>query len=611
MSLPKNNYNLNINNATNFQNNSYLNNNNLINNIPSNQTFIPNTYNQNNPQYKNNQNIINQNKNAQYLQPINVQINRNNIPPQPNQIINNTGIYPNNYVNNKQYISNQIGSSQPNYINNMNYNNQSNIRATMNYNIQGNKLRDFIYPKRSFVVPLNSNNYEYQSILKPKINKVDAALMENKLIKDINNNYKEMQQRQKILRNNVENIENTPPQIIIPKAIEKKENQKIKRVMEDVCIYGNVVKKEIKNEKQNNPEKYIPIETALNSEQNDPGLFALGILATDLQENGIETEILKDEPIINKEQNEEKENAAATCLQFMTNGLLYKKKYDFEFDLDDNRINEIIFNEEKFDEFKESIKNKLNKDFNIPKDIIIITFPQLGSLIVQIIIQSEEYNYLKTEDFLTKFRNDDNFPELKTLKKVHEGFLMCGCKLSRRQLDPLGNRFEWPQKPEFRGGEPYYPPQGWVGIGLKVFNQYENDRWIDMQNQEGEWVVAYHGLGRGMESNRLNKVMGDIYRMGFIPGGNQRHKDCDDFYHSGKKVGEGVYVTPYINIAEEYAGYAIINGKRYKIVIMVRINPKARRHCITCEESKNYKYWVVNATVDEIRPYRILYKRCD
>ena len=74
--------------------------------------------------------------------------------------------------------------------------------------------------------------------------------MENKLIKDINNNYKEMQQRQKILRNNVENIENTPPQIIIPKTIEKKENQKIKRVMEDVCIYGNVVKKEIKNEKQ-------------------------------------------------------------------------------------------------------------------------------------------------------------------------------------------------------------------------------------------------------------------------------------------------------------------------------------------------------------------------
>ena len=57
MSLPKNNYNLNINNATNFQNNSYLNNNNLINNIPSNQTFIPNTYNQNNPQYNNNQNI--------------------------------------------------------------------------------------------------------------------------------------------------------------------------------------------------------------------------------------------------------------------------------------------------------------------------------------------------------------------------------------------------------------------------------------------------------------------------------------------------------------------------------------------------------------------------
>ena len=44
---------------------------------------------------------------------------------------------------------------------------------------------------------------------------------------------------------------------------------------------------------------------------------------------------------------------------------------------------------------------------------------------------------------------------------------------------------------------------------------------------------------------------------------------------------------------------------------MVRINPSARRYCNDCEESRNFKYWVVNATADEIRPYRILYKKCE
>ena len=41
---------------------------------------------------------------------------------------------------------------------------------------------------------------------------------------------------------------------------------------------------------------------------------------------------------------------------------------------------------------------------------------------------------------------------------------------------------------------------------------------------------------------------------------------------------------------------------------MARVKPWARRHCNLCEESKKYQYWCVNE--DEIRPYRILYKKC-
>ena len=44
---------------------------------------------------------------------------------------------------------------------------------------------------------------------------------------------------------------------------------------------------------------------------------------------------------------------------------------------------------------------------------------------------------------------------------------------------------------------------------------------------------------------------------------------------------------------------------------MCRVNPKARRHCYKCEESRINKYWVLNGTSDEIRPYRFLYKKLD
>jgi hypothetical protein len=62
----------------------------------------------------------------------------------------------------------------------------------------------------------------------------------------------------------------------------------------------------------------------------------------------------------------------------------------------------------------------------------------------------------------------------------------------------------------------------------------------------------------------------------------------------------------------QYAGISEINGVKYKTVLMVRVKPSAIRHCDICGDSKApYNYWVVNGTTDEIRPYRILYKKCD
>ena len=131
------------------------------------------------------------------------------------------------------------------------------------------------------------------------------------------------------------------------------------------------------------------------------------------------------------------------------------------------------------------------------------------------------------------------------------------------------------------------------------------------ENVPGEWCVAYHGLGSGQSSNSVKNVTGLIVTSQFKAGGGQAHRNCDDQYHPGKKVGVGVYCTPTIKTAEKYAGCSEVKGKSYKTVLMVRVKPSAIRHCDKCPDScAPHNYWVVNGTTDEIRPYRILYKEC-
>ena len=287
-----------------------------------------------------------------------------------------------------------------------------------------------------------------------------------------------------------------------------------------------------------------------------------------------------------------------------------KKKYDLHFDFGEERNEEILNKEEESNKFKEQLKLKLSKDYNISPDKIIVTFLEKGSVRVQVIFQSNSFNQLNKEEFLNNFQNDDDFEELKNLKEVHSDLVMTGCKLSKSQLDERGNRIsEWGQG-ESRGNKPYNPPLGWIGIGLKVLDKYENNIWIGMENVEGEWCVAYHGVGVGQNSDNVKSITRKIVKDTFKKGWRQAHCDCDDIFHEGKTVGEGVYCTPTIETAEGYAGISKIepNGDSYKTVLMVRVKPSALRHC-ECEDAKDY--WVVNWTTDEIRPYRILYKKCN
>ena len=270
-------------------------------------------------------------------------------------------------------------------------------------------------------------------------------------------------------------------------------------------------------------------------------------------------------------KNDIKENYG-TLIKFIINEFNYKYKSEIR-DKKSDFNNEKSKSNEKIS-IKNDLKSNLEKGYR-----------------AQVIFNSDKFNNLDKQKLLNEFKKK----ELKNLKEIHTDVITSGCKLNKNLLDSRGNRSEGWSIGEFRGNKPYYPPLGWIGIGLKVIDKYENNIWIGMDNREGEWCVAYHGIGNG-----------NTYKSSFKPEGGQSHENCDDIFHPGKKVGNGVYCTPKIEAAERFCGISEINGEKYQIVLMTRVKPDAIRQC-KCEND----YWIVDGTLDEIRPYRILYKKVD
>ena len=378
---------------------------------------------------------------------------------------------------------------------------------------------------------------------------------------------------------------------------EKNINDKINQTLEKMCEYGNKIKIEIEKEKKMNPEKYISTKEALQlGEKNE--LFPLGLIADILEKIGIEV-------LIEKDESEIDEYEATTISEYLTNGFITKKKYNLKFDFGKKRNEELLNNKNEYEKFKNNLKNKLSKDWKIPPEKIIVAYPQRGSFSVQIIFQSDEFNDLNLEEFKQKFINEEEYEELKNIKEIHSDLIIGAFRLTKKQLDSRGNRQDGWAEGEKRGGKEYYPPKGWIGIGLKVLDKYDNNEWIGMVNSPGEWNVAYHGVGYFEESDGVKRITGIIVTSQFKPGRRQACEDSDDIYHKGKKVGKGVYCTPKIEVTEKYAGISEINGKKYKTALMVRVKPDS----IRCPINKK-DYWVVNGTTDDkIRPYRILFKK--
>ena len=226
---------------------------------------------------------------------------------------------------------------------------------------------------------------------------------------------------------------------------------------------------------------------------------------------------------------------------------------------------------------------------------------KLCQICKQILLQSQYNEHIKI--------HKKQSPEI---TNINLSYILPNVILSPEMFDPYWNNWcdGWAKKGELRGGREYDPPLDYLGFGIKVSGKYDNgnDDWLGMSNKEGEWWVAYHGVGRNQSNERVGEIVGLIMQNGLIPGSGQVYENSRNLNELNKAeynlVGVGVYLTDSINEAESYSGNIKIEHAQYSTIFMCRVNPKKVRIARSMPD-----YFVLDPNNDCIRPYRILIKK--
>ena len=422
------------------------------------------------------------------------------------------------------------------------------------------------------------------------------------IVNEINNDRNNHMSNNVNTNNNINNNPNIKIEgdINLKKLLQKEKNQKdnekeknsknydyketettshLNSLLSDMDFFGEITKIKLEYEKKVQSNKFISLEDirAILSINIQEDYFICYLLKKALDSEGCTCEI----EIDLAEKDEEKE--IFTAIQFITNGMYKFKKYVLYF-----YDNAIKYTPEQFNQ---KLQKKLSNLLNIDAKDILMANPRKGPYKITAIIKKMNFNELNEKCVYNYLKND---PEFNGIIKVEKSILLNGCRLNRKMFDSKGDAKRWSQGGE-RGGKPYYPPEGWIGLGINVWNRYDNHNndWLDCTGQPGEWSVAYHGMGGILspgEKNNNNK-------------NRQQFHDSEDKYHKGNKVGKGICMTPNPKIMEESCSTYTIFGRPHKIGIMCRVNPKK----IRCPK-ENENYWFINGTDNEIRPYRILIK---
>ena len=436
-------------------------------------------------------------------------------------------------------------------------------------------------------------NNENEKKIKNKSKKKDKSPEKNKMLEKI----KELK-RQKIkekekeytedeikkLKKNMKKELNAILQreyLILEKENEEEDDDYFIEKLEYIIEVGKFLKKEIIIRKDDN---LISPDMAENYEDNILINF-LGYIGNELSLRNIKTYI---------EINPTNEKLRDITFKIIMSGLATQQIYNIILDNEDYQI---IFyqNIEKWFSYLENIKMRISNIYNISSENILFFSHNLNTFEVNLLIYNQKLN--KLENILKNYY-------LKAIKTELFSDIIISTYFFNN--DFCKNENDWPTTNLMRGGKKYYPPYGWIGIAIKLDDKYDenDDKWLGKENKEGEWPVAYHGVGKG---DVFKKVL-SIINNNLKKGSGQFYKDFINVEKSQDKhifCGEGVYLTPYIKRAMEYADKISLgfNNLQFQFVIMTRVNPNKIRSPGGLNGD-----WILNGNSEEIRPYRILIK---
>ena len=262
----------------------------------------------------------------------------------------------------------------------------------------------------------------------------------------------------------------------------------------------------------------------------------------------------------------------------INNDLSFEDKSQMDLSKIDNE-NEIVqdddqFINEKYNNIYSEIRNKYNYKLYY----------------VNMIIKEESFNQE------TPLSIKSIFPDCEILfnfKKIQDEFVIKQCKISKDKLKSKYNFIIPNLELEYiKGGEIYFPPYKWFGIGIDNKKIYKN------KNEQK--ALAYYGF-KGMNPRNIKMMINNIIM------GKGFNIDCDlqpkcrffDKRKPKKYVGNGIYLTPKINIIEKNTGIVYFNKKAYKIALMAKVLTDKIRQ-------PDNDYWILNP--NEIEIIRIIFK---
>ena len=449
---------------------------------------------------------------------------------------------------------------------------------------------DLKQKKLEFRNELEMRRKEFEKINKQKEEEEKRIIIEKEeKIKHIIEDMKKKANEEKEIELKEENLDNEGKHkyrlVLLNKLVNQYldlyKSKDINQILEIINKIGEIFKREINYTKEYCKDNFIYVCDAIDNE--DITINFLGILGEEFRQYGIYSII---------ERKSEDSNLMEGIFKVLLS--LYSILPKYEIKVVSKSLKRKFSEQPKlWLEYCDNFKTKICNDYNIPNINFYIISNNIDLFEFTVVILDRPCINLK--------RYENTFNMI-----CRNETLLNHVKLSSDFFEVKFNRdkHSWGNSKRKRGGEKYSPPFGWKGFALKVLNKFDNgdNSWIGNEGKDGEWTIAYHGIGKGNEFKKLINIILNNLKNG--PG--QLYANLPNIRDNNNSlVGIGVYLAPDIKEAERYSE-KINLGKRknkFQFIIMCRVKPDKIR------EPGRYPFnWIVDDNYDCLRPYRILVK---